>query len=88
MQLNLIRESKSPHSSPAFMVRKHNEIVFTFLEIWKFLEPIWAIHDCVGTGLGVCFIIYAINCVLVCIRPEMAMDFGFTKWNRCWGEWP
>ena len=26
MQLNLIRESKSPHSSPAFMVRKHSEI--------------------------------------------------------------
>ena len=26
IQLNLIRESKSPHSSPAFMVRKHSEI--------------------------------------------------------------
>ena len=26
MQMNLIRESKSPHSSPAFMVRKHSEI--------------------------------------------------------------
>ena len=26
MQLNLIRESKSPHSSPAFMVRKLSEI--------------------------------------------------------------
>ena len=24
--MNLIRESKSPHSSPAFTVRKHNEI--------------------------------------------------------------
>ena len=24
--MNLIRESKSPHSSPAFMVRKHSEI--------------------------------------------------------------
>ena len=24
--MNLIRESKSPHCSPAFMVRKHNEI--------------------------------------------------------------
>ena len=33
-------------------------------------------------------IIYVINCVLVCIMPEMAMDFGLTKWNRCWGEWP
>ena len=26
MQMNLIRESKSPYSSPAFMVRKHSEI--------------------------------------------------------------
>ena len=26
MQMNLIRENKSPHSSPAFMVRKHSEI--------------------------------------------------------------
>ena len=26
IQMNLIRESKSPHSSPAFMVRKHSEI--------------------------------------------------------------
>ena len=26
IQLNLIIESKSPHSSPAFMVRKHSEI--------------------------------------------------------------
>ena len=26
MQMNLIRESKSPNSSPAFMVRKHSEI--------------------------------------------------------------
>ena len=26
MQMNLIRESKSPHSSPTFMVRKHSEI--------------------------------------------------------------
>ena len=26
MQMNLIRESKSPHSNPAFMIRKHSEI--------------------------------------------------------------
>ena len=47
--------------------------------MWKFLEPSWAVHDYVGTVLGVCFIIYAINCVLVCMRPEMAME----KWNKC-----
>ena len=26
MQMNLIRESKSPHSNPTFMIRKHSEI--------------------------------------------------------------
>ena len=30
-----------------------------------------------------CVIIYALNYVFECMRPEMAMDFGFTKWNRC-----
>ena len=27
-------------------------------------------------------VIYPLNHVLVCMRPEMAMDFGFSKWNR------
>ena len=27
----------------------------------EILEPIWTVRDCVGTDLGVCFIIYAIN---------------------------
>ena len=39
--------------------------------------------DSVGTVLGGCVIIYAINYVLVCMRQVMAMVFGFTKWNRC-----
>ena len=50
--------------------------------MWKVLEPIWTVRDCVGTVLGVCFIIYAINCVLVCMRPEMGMEFGSNKRNR------
>ena len=29
-------------------------------------------------------VIYVSNHVLVCMRLEMAMDFGFTKWNPCW----
>ena len=37
-----------------------------------------------GTDLGVCVIIYIINCVLMSRRPEMGMEFGPTKWNRCW----
>ena len=35
-----------------------------------------------GTVLGVCDIIYTINCVLVSRRPEMGMEFGSTKRNR------
>ena len=34
--------------------------------------------------LGVCVIIWEINCIVMCMRPEMAVKFGFTKWNRCW----
>ena len=30
-----------------------------------------------------CVIIYALNCGLGVVRPEMAMDFGSTKCNRC-----
>ena len=49
-------------------------------ELLEYFEPVL---DSVGTVLGGCVIIYAINYVLVCMRPEMAMDFGSTKWNRC-----
>ena len=35
-----------------------------------------------GTDLGVCGIIYIINCVLVSRRSEMGMEFGSTKRNR------
>ena len=28
-------------------------------------------------------IVYAINCVLVSMRSEMAIDIGFKKWNQC-----
>ena len=31
----------------------------------------------------VCVIFYAINYGLGVVRPEMAMDFGSTNWNRC-----
>ena len=35
-----------------------------------------------GTVLGVCVMIYTINCFLVSKRPEMGMEFGSTKRNR------
>ena len=47
--------------------------------MWEFLKPIWTVRDCVGTVLGAYFINYEINCVLVRMRPKMAMDFGFIK---------
>ena len=56
--------------------------------MWKFVGHIWTVSDSPRTVWAASGIIYAINYVLVCMRPEMAMDFGSTKWNRCWGEWP
>ena len=48
--------------------------------MYKFLEPVL---DSPRTVWATCVIIYALNYVLMCMRPEMAMDFGSTKWNRC-----
>ena len=55
--------------------------------MWKFLEPVWKVCDCVGTVLGVCFIIYAINSVLVCMRSEMAMEIGYKNVEQMFDEW-
>ena len=30
-----------------------------------------------GAVFGCCFLNYEMNCVLVCMRPGMAMNFGF-----------
>ena len=50
----------------------------------KIVEPNCAVRGSVGTELGACVMIYTINRVLMCMWSEMAMDFRFTKWNRCW----
>ena len=47
------------------------------------LEYVEPVLDSVGTVLGGFVMIYAVNYVLVCMRPEMVMDFGFSKWDRC-----
>ena len=52
--------------------------------MWKFLEPVWTFHDNVWTVWAACGVIYAINCVFVCMGPELAMEFGSAKKNRCW----
>ena len=33
---------------------------------------------------AVCIGNYALNCIMVCMRWETAMEFGFKKWNRGW----
>ena len=40
-----------------------------------------------GTILGVCVVIYVINYVLVCMRPEMAMEISFQKVEQVFDEW-
>ena len=51
--------------------------------MWKFLEPIWTVRDSVWTVWVPWVMIYAINCVVVCMWPEMALELGSTKWSRC-----
>ena len=46
----------------------------------EILEPVL---DSPRTVWAACGVIYAINCVFVCMRPEIAMEFDSTKWNRC-----
>ena len=50
------------------------------IELLEKLEPVL---DSLGTAWVVCVIIYAINYGLGVVGPEIAMDFGSTKWNRC-----
>ena len=46
------------------------------------MEPNWAVRDSSRTVWAASGIIYALNRVLM-YEAGMAMDFGFTKWNRC-----
>ena len=48
----------------------------------KILEHIWTVRDSVRTVLGDVFIIYAINYVFVWMRPGMAIEICFKKWNK------
>ena len=52
---------------------------------WDRIVGIFGAHlDSPRTVWAACVGIYSINYVVVCMRPEMAMDFRFTKWSRCW----
>ena len=48
----------------------------------EFLDPFGQSVTVLGTDFGVCVIIYIINWVFVCRRPEMSMEFGSTNRNR------
>ena len=50
-------------------------------ELWEILGTVL---DSPRTIWAACVGIYSINYVVVCMRRKMVMDFGFTKWNRCW----
>ena len=50
------------------------------IEFLEYLEPVL---NSPRTVWVVCVIIYAINYGLGVVGPEMAMDFGSTRWNRC-----
>ena len=50
----------------------------------EFMRPIGQSVTVLGAVLGVCVVICETNCIMACIRPEMAVDFGFTIWNRYW----
>ena len=49
-------------------------------EMLEFRDMFWTVH---GLFCVDCIIIYALNCGLGIDGPEMTMDFGSTKWNRC-----
>ena len=55
----------------------------TWDRIVEFLETFWAVRDSPETGWAVCVGNYALNSVLVCMRPRIAMEIGFKNWNRC-----
>ena len=52
--------------------------------VGNFLRPFEQFSDSPRTVWTICGIIYTINCVLVIMRPEMAMEIGFKKWNKRW----
>ena len=49
----------------------------------EFFGDFWAVRECPGIDMG-CYVgIYALNSMLVCMRPGIAMEIGFKNWNRC-----
>ena len=49
----------------------------------EFFGDFWAVRECPETVVGYCVRICIINSILVIRRPEMGMEIGSTKRNRC-----
>ena len=49
----------------------------------EFMRPIGQSITVLEVVLGVFVVICETNCIVKCMRPKMAIKFGFTKWNRC-----
>ena len=53
----------------------------TWDRIVEFFGDFWDSRECPETVVG-CFVrIYALNSMLVCVRPGIAMEIGFKKRN-------
>ena len=50
----------------------------------EFLRPSGQSVVVLGTIFGVLVIIYYINHVLMCRRPDIAVEIGFQRWNKWW----
>ena len=48
-------------------------------ELFEFMEPKFTVCDWSRTVWVANCVIYAMDCVVMCIGPEMAVKFGFTK---------
>ena len=48
-------------------------------ELFGFMEPKFTVRDCSRTVWVSNGMIHAMDCMVVCIRPEMAVKCGFTK---------
>ena len=55
----------------------------TWDRIVEFFGDFWAVRECLETVVGCCVRICVINSILVIRRPEMGMEIGSTKRNRC-----
>ena len=56
----------------------------TWTKLFGFMEPKNSVCDCSQTVWVSNGVIHAMDCIVVCIRPEMAVKCGFTKRTDEW----